>query len=339
MAFRIEGDVLVEYIKEPGVTEVTVPEGVKSIGNEAFARCPLLTSITLPEGVRDIGEEAFFACTRLEQLTLPASLAKIGRDAFFYCGKLDRIILSPENPNFCLIDDALYTKGGKKLLLCPRKKESITLSESMTMVGALAFYACSDLTKITVPESNQKFCSVDGALYTKDGTKLICCPAKKRSLLLTENLTKIQKDAIDWRNLRAIKLRPDDPEIERVFPFCGLEKCLLKAMEMIRTGNYSLNFSLDVKYPFLILHYLHTKDENLAAYIKKNITKMMRTAISNDDLPFIQAVTQEDIFISRQSMENYIKQALDGKHQKAWAYLADYKHRHFGFEKKDSGLL
>jgi hypothetical protein len=45
-------------------TNVIVPEGVTSIGENAFQGCTHIESITLPEGITSIGQWAFSNCTR-----------------------------------------------------------------------------------------------------------------------------------------------------------------------------------------------------------------------------------------------------------------------------------
>ncbi len=52
------------------VTEVTVDEGVKSIGKQAFSGCTNLTSVTIPGSVEFIGQEAFASCTALTTVQL-----------------------------------------------------------------------------------------------------------------------------------------------------------------------------------------------------------------------------------------------------------------------------
>lgn len=76
MGFQIENGVLKKYIKERGVTEVVIPDGVTSIGDYAFARCSSLTSIVILTGVTSIGEKAFFDCSSLISLRIPAHLGK-----------------------------------------------------------------------------------------------------------------------------------------------------------------------------------------------------------------------------------------------------------------------
>lgn len=65
----------------PKLKSVTIPDGVVSIGESAFAGCPL-TSITLPESVQSIGERAFYDCSALSDIHLPQNLTHIGALVF-----------------------------------------------------------------------------------------------------------------------------------------------------------------------------------------------------------------------------------------------------------------
>ncbi|MDE6736923.1 MAG: leucine-rich repeat domain-containing protein, partial [Treponemataceae bacterium] len=47
------------------LTDVTIPEGVTSIGVRAFEGCTSLTSVTIGDDVTEIGEYAFYDCTSL----------------------------------------------------------------------------------------------------------------------------------------------------------------------------------------------------------------------------------------------------------------------------------
>ena len=60
------------------LTSITIPEGVTSIGDEAFASCSSLTSITMPEGVTSIGDYAFLDCTSLTSINLPGMFQLAG---------------------------------------------------------------------------------------------------------------------------------------------------------------------------------------------------------------------------------------------------------------------
>lgn len=71
-----------------GLTSITIPGSVKSIGDDAFANCVNLSSVTIEDGVREIDEYAFSGCTALTRLDLPDSVSEIERFAFSGCPNL-----------------------------------------------------------------------------------------------------------------------------------------------------------------------------------------------------------------------------------------------------------
>lgn len=77
---------------ETDIREITLPVGVKKIGNSAFLDCEKLTKVILLSGVEEIGEYAFFA-TGIGQITFPASVNKIGREAVAECKNLKKVVI------------------------------------------------------------------------------------------------------------------------------------------------------------------------------------------------------------------------------------------------------
>ena len=65
-----------------GLTSITIPEGVKTLGTWSFDNCPELTTVVLPSTLNEIGNYAFEACTNLSEIALPESLTFIGKDVF-----------------------------------------------------------------------------------------------------------------------------------------------------------------------------------------------------------------------------------------------------------------
>ena len=66
------------------ISELVVPEGVKDIGENAFAGCGDLIRISLPESLKNIGAGAFSGCGVIH-LKVPGGVEKIGMDAFYDC--------------------------------------------------------------------------------------------------------------------------------------------------------------------------------------------------------------------------------------------------------------
>lgn len=80
-----------------GLTSLTLPSSVTSIGRGAFHGCWKLTSLTIPSGVTSIGDKAFYGCSELTSLTIPSSVTEIGWGAFRGCSGLTSIYVYPEN--------------------------------------------------------------------------------------------------------------------------------------------------------------------------------------------------------------------------------------------------
>jgi hypothetical protein len=92
--YNKEGTILIAYPAGKTATSFTIPNGVTTIGDSAFAFCTGLTSITIPSGVTSIGDSAFSYCTELTSITIPSGITSIGLWAFRGCTELTTI-------NFC----------------------------------------------------------------------------------------------------------------------------------------------------------------------------------------------------------------------------------------------
>lgn len=119
------------------VTKVSIPEGVTSIGQNAFNGYTELTSITIPATVTEIKPYAFSACKGLTSITIPDSVTTIGRGTFGSCSGLTKAIISE---NVTVIEDSLFNR-------CSNLAE-ITLPAGITAINEYAFYGCSNLANI-----------------------------------------------------------------------------------------------------------------------------------------------------------------------------------------------
>ena len=96
--YYTSNDVIGNYAFEgcSGLTSLTLPTGITSIGYGAFIGCSGLTSLTLPAGITEIDDKAFDNCSGLTSLTLPDGITSIGDKAFKGCSGLTSIYVYAE---------------------------------------------------------------------------------------------------------------------------------------------------------------------------------------------------------------------------------------------------
>ena len=131
------------YSYRSSIKSVSLPDGLTSIGNYAFAYCTGLTSITIPDSVTSIGEDAFSGCSGLTSVTIGNSVTNIGEDAFYNCTGLTSIT----------IPDSVTSIGDYAFSGCTGLT-SITIPDRVRSIGDGAFSGCTGLTSITVAEGN-----------------------------------------------------------------------------------------------------------------------------------------------------------------------------------------
>lgn len=136
---------------------------VTAIGEGAFYDCTRITSLVIPEGVRTIGMEAFVNCRSMTAATLPSTLESIGQMAFEDCVKL----------------------------------KSLTIPAATTDIHDEAFDCC-DVMRVTVDEENPAYKSVDGALLTKDGRKLLFATGGVKEYVVPETVTELGDFALGY---------------------------------------------------------------------------------------------------------------------------------------------
>lgn len=135
-----EGRELMRYPIGTRPAEITVPEGVISIGSVAFCNCKLLETVTLPSTLEYIGAAAFSDCDRLMEMTIPEGVIELANFAFNSCASLKSVTL-PES--LLAIGDGTFAATAL---------ESVTIPESCQKIGQQAF-AETKLTEVTIPKS------------------------------------------------------------------------------------------------------------------------------------------------------------------------------------------
>ena len=135
--------------------ELIIPDSVTEIKEYAFSGCTGLTSVIIPDSVTRIGEGAFSGCSSLESITIPfvgAEAGKTSKDTYQY-------------PFGYIFGTDSYT-GGRGVMQYYGNSTSYTMSityyipsslRNVTVTGGNilygAFYGCSMLTSVTIPET------------------------------------------------------------------------------------------------------------------------------------------------------------------------------------------
>lgn len=123
------------------LTEVTMPETVRSIGKRAFAGCKWLGVIKGALGVEQIKEQAFAGCGVLRQVELSEKFRHMGAGAFENCTSLSEIRL-PEG---------MEEIPSRAFYRCHKLKKAVFPS-TLRRIGKEAFAFCRELTDIRLPD-------------------------------------------------------------------------------------------------------------------------------------------------------------------------------------------
>ena len=173
-----------------GIKSVTFPESLTSIGSAAFYSTGLGT-VTIPKGVTEIGGAAFERCGNLKTVTIPEGVTKIGSSAFAYSGLTELTLPSTiremsqsfygcENLAKLNLTGGITTLGSS-FYSCPALKE-VHIPGSVKSIGYSDFSRCTNLETVTIGEGTEE-------IQFQDCEKLssITIPSTAKSVLSFRN--------------------------------------------------------------------------------------------------------------------------------------------------------
>lgn len=133
------------------ISNIELPDGLKTIGMGTFAQCDNLASISIPKSVELIDQQAFWQCNNLEEITIEGS-PTIGMDVFQYCYKLNAIHIKD-----IVLWMGIVFKGEidepYHLFLNGKEVVDLIVPSGIEVIGEFAFFGCQSMKTITIPQS------------------------------------------------------------------------------------------------------------------------------------------------------------------------------------------
>ena len=307
--FTIEGTILKAYSGNAAV--VVVPEEVTDIGT-VFMNNTYIQKVILPEGITQLANYAFYNCTNLAEINIPANVTTIGNYCFDYCGSLSTVIFegtaltSIGNYSFAFttslkaidlpeglttINTAAFNASGIEEIVMPSTLSvigdgafyyalalrSVTFNEGLENICREAFYGCSSLKEIIIPDSVTSISrySVTSAGSTSSNYYTFAYCTSLERVVLGSNVTKIGKytfygcsslKEIEWSGVTAL--------YGYAFAACGFEELTLP--EQITSFNtYAFADNVNLKK----VYYYSSVSQN---YLFANCTSLETVAIKTD---------------------------------------------------------
>lgn len=122
------------------LTEINLPQSVKTVDEYSFDGCTGLTNVTLPAGLVKIKDYAFKGCSGLTRIEIP-TWANICEGAFSGCSNLNEVIFNDEKIS--------YLKKGA-FTDCT-SLTSVILPNSIEELGDSVFAGCENLSIVSIP--------------------------------------------------------------------------------------------------------------------------------------------------------------------------------------------
>lgn len=117
---------------------------VVKIDDNAFNNRDGITSLDFPSSLKTIDYRAFYKCDGITGVSFPEGVESLGKEAFWQCNYLT----------------------------------TITVPASLISIGEYAFGNCGRLLSFGVDPANPAYADVDGVLFSKDLSALICYPER-----------------------------------------------------------------------------------------------------------------------------------------------------------------
>jgi len=291
------------------LTSVVIPEGVTSIGNDAFYNCDYLESVEIPNSVTSIGDYAFSSCDCLASVEIPNSVTSIGDYAFSNCACLASVVLP----------DSVTSIGYSAFSNCD-SLTSIVIPANVASIGNSAFSDCFSLTSIVVAEGNNTYYSSNNCIIEKESGKLIQGCGNS---IIPDGVTSIGDYAFySCNNLTSITIPGSVTSIgEYAFEWCGYLTSVTLCNGIVSIGSGAFSECYRLKTMIIPAS---------VEYIGGGAFTNYRSGTSFSDI-YCEAESKPD------GWEDYW--AYEGQTNIHWGYFTAEEYPDFAFQRQDSGLI
>ncbi len=131
-----------------GLTEYTIPNGVKSITNYTFYYCDYLQKVTLPNTLQNMNHSAFYLCGSLETMEIPESMVSLTPGAICGCYSIESF-----SGKYATKDGRCLIDGDVLVAFAPYGSGVYDIPEGVREIGTLAFFYAFDLHTVTLPST------------------------------------------------------------------------------------------------------------------------------------------------------------------------------------------
>ena len=175
-----DGYIITQFLTND--TDIVIPDEynnkrVYAIAAEVFAENHRIRQVTIPSGIKEIGENCFYNCVNLKKITVEAQdNVSIGQSCFMGCTSLtsveihSRLLYLPDNIFAACtaiesidLPDSITEIGIRAFVGCTSLR-SLDIPDSVSSIGEAAFMGCSGLQSVILPESLEE---ISGNMFSK----------------------------------------------------------------------------------------------------------------------------------------------------------------------------